>query len=229
MGLREDNKAEKLRRIKDAARQLFTERGYDATSTREIAELASVSVGTVFFYARDKGDLVCLMAVDRLERQFARAFRACDPAQPFLDQLVSVCTHMFKDAARNVSLSRILIKEMVAYRNKHRIDEWVNSSFERLLNSAVATGEVRFTEEPAFVARAIGLCYLAEMRDWIMLEKPLPASGVASLRRTFTLLLQGLNYQAREAKVIIERAKPGRKSSTPRSAAGKGPRQTARN
>ena len=197
MGLREDNKAEKLRRIKDAARQLFTEKGYDATSTREIAELACVSVGTVFFYARDKGELVCLMAVDRLKTEFARAFDACDPAQPFLDQLVSVGAHMFKDAARNVPLSRILIKEMVAYRNKHRVDEWVHSRFEHLVLAAVARGEIRCSESPAVVARAIGLCYLAEMRDWIMQEKSQPTRGVASLRRTFTLLLEGLNYRAR--------------------------------
>ena len=64
-GLRERNKADKLRRIKAAARELFTKKGYEATTTREIAELAGVSVGTVFVYAKDKGDLVCLMAIDR--------------------------------------------------------------------------------------------------------------------------------------------------------------------
>ena len=49
-GKRERNKQDKLLRIKAAARDLFISRGYDETTTREIALRAGVGMGTVFTY-----------------------------------------------------------------------------------------------------------------------------------------------------------------------------------
>jgi len=57
IGVRERNKAERRRRIKEAALAAFTEKGYDRATTREIAKLAGVAQGTLFLYARDKRDL----------------------------------------------------------------------------------------------------------------------------------------------------------------------------
>lgn len=198
LGLRAKNKADKLQRIKAAARELFHRKGYEAATTREIAELAGVSVGTVFVYARDKGDLVCLMATDRLKNEFARAFAARNPDRPLLDQLIAVWVHMFRDAAQDVALSRILIKEMVSYREKHGIDEWIMMHLEKLLADSRRRGEIQFRESPTFIARLINFAYLAEMRDWIMIEDPQPASGIRNLRRTLAILLRGLNYQPTE-------------------------------
>ena len=48
LGQRERNKRDKLRRIKAAAWELFLDKGYDATTTREIAVKAGVGLGTVF-------------------------------------------------------------------------------------------------------------------------------------------------------------------------------------
>ena len=39
-GLRERNKLDKLRRIKEAASELFIRKGYDDTTTREIGDQA---------------------------------------------------------------------------------------------------------------------------------------------------------------------------------------------
>jgi len=41
--LREQNKTDKLKRIKESARYLFATKGFDATSTREIAALAGLA------------------------------------------------------------------------------------------------------------------------------------------------------------------------------------------
>ena len=54
----------KLRRIKDAARELFIAKGFDDTTTREIAQRASVGIGTLFIYADNKRDLLFLVAND---------------------------------------------------------------------------------------------------------------------------------------------------------------------
>jgi len=192
VGRREQNKADKLRRIKAAARKLFVRKGYEATTTREIAEEAGLSVGTVFFYARDKGDLCCLMAVDRIHKLFARSYKNVDPSHTLLDQLTSFFSAAFVDAAKNPSLSRILIKEMVTYKDKSQVDEWVTSRVEKLLDIARQRGELEFDDSTAFVARTVNQLYLAEMRDWIVGDRPDPAEGLATLRRSLFLVFEGL-------------------------------------
>ena len=49
-----ETKAETRHRILDAARQLFVARGYEATTTRDIAEAASIANGTLFNYFANK-------------------------------------------------------------------------------------------------------------------------------------------------------------------------------
>src|SRR5579884_4279721 len=72
-GQRERNKLDKLRRIKDAARELFVAKGFDDTTTREIALRAGVGIGTIFVYAENKRDLLFLIANEELEKVTAQA------------------------------------------------------------------------------------------------------------------------------------------------------------
>ncbi len=65
-GLRERNKLDKERRIREAARELFIAKGFDDATTREIAVRAGVGIGTVFTYADNKRDLLFLIANDEL-------------------------------------------------------------------------------------------------------------------------------------------------------------------
>lgn len=64
-GLREKQKAHRHDRILDAATRLFREQGYEAVKIEAIAEAAEVSIGTIYNYYRNKGDL--LVAIVSLE------------------------------------------------------------------------------------------------------------------------------------------------------------------
>lgn len=64
-GLRARQKADKNRRILGAATESFRRLGYDATRIEEIAALAEVSVGTLYNYYQNKGDI--LVAVVSME------------------------------------------------------------------------------------------------------------------------------------------------------------------
>ncbi|MDF1632940.1 TetR/AcrR family transcriptional regulator [Mycoplana sp. MJR14] len=57
-GLRARQKADKNRRILEAATGLFREVGYDAARIEDIAERAAVSVGTFYNYYQSKGDML---------------------------------------------------------------------------------------------------------------------------------------------------------------------------
>jgi AcrR family transcriptional regulator len=60
LGRRERNKLDKLERIKAAARELFAKKGISEVSTAAVAELADVASGTLFLYAKTKGELLLL-------------------------------------------------------------------------------------------------------------------------------------------------------------------------
>jgi AcrR family transcriptional regulator len=64
-GLRERQKADRDRRILKAASRLFREEGYDRTKMETIAAAAEVSIGTVYNYYQNKGDL--LVAIVSME------------------------------------------------------------------------------------------------------------------------------------------------------------------
>ncbi len=58
MGLREQKKQQTRKHISDLATRLFIERGYQAVTTAEIAQLAGVSAPTLFNYFASKEALV---------------------------------------------------------------------------------------------------------------------------------------------------------------------------
>jgi AcrR family transcriptional regulator len=57
-GLRARQKADRNRRILEAAASLFRELGYDSARIEDIAERAEVSVGTFYNYYENKGDIL---------------------------------------------------------------------------------------------------------------------------------------------------------------------------
>jgi AcrR family transcriptional regulator len=64
-GLRARHKADRTRRMQEAAARLFREAGYGAARMEDIAAAADVSVGTLYNYFETKGDL--LLAIVSME------------------------------------------------------------------------------------------------------------------------------------------------------------------
>ncbi|ESW60149.1 MAG: TetR family transcriptional regulator [Rhodobacter sp. CACIA14H1] len=64
-GLREKQKADRTRRILESASRLFRDHGYGAIRIEDIAQAAEVSVGTLYNYFTNKGDL--LLAIVSME------------------------------------------------------------------------------------------------------------------------------------------------------------------
>ena len=66
-------KEDKRRRIRAAAAELFRAQGYEATTTRSIAERAGIATGTLFLYVRDKDEALALVYGDEVDEVFAAA------------------------------------------------------------------------------------------------------------------------------------------------------------
>src|SRR5262249_19169562 len=93
-GLRAKHKADRHRRIIEAAAELFREAGYEGAKIGAIAAEAEVSVGTIYNYYRNKGDI--LVAIVSMEvNEVLNAGRAVVAAPPenvgdALDTLIGI-------------------------------------------------------------------------------------------------------------------------------------------
>ena len=90
-GLREIQKAGRRRSILDAARRLFLERGYEATTIEAIAEAAAVSAVTVYNHYRTKGG-VLLAVVGQSDSLLIEKIRVIldDPPNGLLASVMAV-------------------------------------------------------------------------------------------------------------------------------------------
>ena len=93
-GLRERNKADRDRRIVEAAAALFRGAGYEGAKIEAIAASAEVSIGTIYNYYRNKGDLlVAIVSMEVNEVLNAGRGVVAEPPRSFgdaLDMLIGI-------------------------------------------------------------------------------------------------------------------------------------------
>lgn len=111
-GRREQNKLEKRARIIAAARALFKHKGYDATTTQEIAEAAGVASGTIFTYANTKEDLVILVFHEEMLSVIQDATAKARAGTNLRDQLIAFFDVMVDYHERDLTLSRTLLRQL---------------------------------------------------------------------------------------------------------------------
>lgn len=75
LSVRKSQKEATRQRVLDAARDLFESKGFDATTVREIASQAAVSVGSVFTTFSSKNDILSQVMADRLDALYAELDR----------------------------------------------------------------------------------------------------------------------------------------------------------
>ena len=113
VGRRERNKQEKLDRITAAARELFAERGVDEVTTQEIADKADIGAGTLFLYAKTKGELLLLVQnssyAEALEEGTSAAARITD----VLDAVVAIIRPVVECNRKQVDNGRTYLREIV--------------------------------------------------------------------------------------------------------------------
>lgn len=198
-GLRERNKQDKLRRIRDAARDLFLEKGFEATTTREVAERAGVATGTLFLYARDKQELVFLIFREEVGEAggvIDRAFAAL-PAGDLGTRAAAIFGAFFDHYRGRLALSRLFVKEMLCLQGDKR-DEYAGLTFgfllriAELVSEAQRRGEVREGAAPMAVAANFFSFYLFHLVSWMATGSDDPGPAQAALREALSLQIEGL-------------------------------------
>jgi AcrR family transcriptional regulator len=198
VGLRELNKQDKLHRIKKAALELFVSKGFDETTTREIAARADVAMGTVFNYAETKRDLLFLIVNEDLEDCILRASASVDPKAPLLANLLSALRIHYEYFARNPVVSRAALREMYFYQFGKQSERFLatrdklRSLLTRLIAQAMKDGQIKSAEAPDIVAQIIFAVYQVDIRLWLSGDKQKIETGIDELRRKLEIVMRGL-------------------------------------
>lgn len=198
VGLRERRKLQTRERIRAAAAELFTRKGYAAATMRDIARRAHVGLGTLFNYAQDKRDLVFLIFNEELNAVTDVALAAPRAGQPLVDQLLAVFRVHYRWLGPKPALARILLQELTFYSSGkqaatfHGIRGRLIDGIEQLVLAAQKEHRVRADEKAGVIARHVFFVYSASLRWWIAAPQPDPEKGIADLRRLLRLQFEGL-------------------------------------
>ncbi|MCF8041381.1 MAG: TetR/AcrR family transcriptional regulator [Desulfarculaceae bacterium] len=93
--------------IIDAATDLFSQNGYHATSTHQVAKLAEVSEGIIFYYFKTKEDILLEIFYDSFDTFLESLQRIMDEAPTGLDALrawVGIHFEAIDSRAKNILL-----------------------------------------------------------------------------------------------------------------------------
>jgi AcrR family transcriptional regulator len=198
IGLRERNKREKLRRIKAAAYELFSEKGFDAATVSELAKRARVGFGTCFAYAHDKRDMLFLLFTEELTEINEQPFASIDRTQPLIEQLIFVFGPNYELFAQNPPLSRLLLREWtfaLAGETERRSLPDRRAYVEhlaQLIAHAQTDGYVEPSASSELIAEMLYATYTGAVRQWLRAAHPTAANGIASLRAMLALQISGI-------------------------------------
>ena len=112
-GLRARQKALRHERILDAALTLFREAGYDAVRTEDIAAAAEVSVGTLYNYFENKGDLLLALVTLEVEEVLEQGALVVSAPPPDIAQALTTLIGGYYDHS-NTYLTKDLWRTAMA-------------------------------------------------------------------------------------------------------------------
>jgi AcrR family transcriptional regulator len=113
VGRRERNKQQKLERITAAAGELFAERGVDEVTTQEIADKADIGAGTLFLYAKTKGELLLLVQNSTYADALAQGRSAAESIPDMLDAVMAIVRPVVECNRKQVDNGRTYLREIV--------------------------------------------------------------------------------------------------------------------
>ena len=112
MGRRERNKQVKLERIVAAASELFAEHGVDDVTTQQIADKADIGSGTLFLYAKTKGELLLLVQNAHYADALSRGLDAAASADGPLDAVMAIVRPVVECNRVQIDNGRTYLREM---------------------------------------------------------------------------------------------------------------------
>ncbi|MBI1941283.1 MAG: TetR/AcrR family transcriptional regulator, partial [Acidobacteria bacterium] len=128
--------------IRKAATRLFAEKGFAATSTREICQRAGITKPVLYYHFGNKEQLFRDLILDACNESRKQLLLASQRGKTSLDKLIDVIAADFALTRRNPSLSRMLFRMIFAPEKGSPDFDYIEMGMEwlRLLEGLVAEG-----------------------------------------------------------------------------------------
>jgi len=197
---RERRKTETLRRIEETGWELFRTRGYEATSTRDIAEAADIAAGTLFNYFPEKRGLLIHLMQREVDRALSRAFDTM-PRSTLEGELTHIFSALTQCYAGERRLGRVFIKELLFTNGERRADSaaWTFDLVNQIagvVRSAQRRGELDPSIEPLDAAQQVFSTHYFGLVTWLGGTIPSRAAQEEQFQASLRLLLRGLRRSA---------------------------------
>jgi AcrR family transcriptional regulator len=179
--------------VRQAAVELFSEKGYAAASTREICQRAGITKPVLYYYFGSKEQLYKEMLLDARNEARKQFLLAAGRARSAPDKLVEILAANFELTRRNPGLSLMFMRLIFAPpKESPGIDyvklgqEWVGLMAE-VIREGVRRGEMR--GRPQEIAEALVGVHLVYSMGHLLAGEPALDRRLA--RRIVNLLLRG--------------------------------------
>jgi AcrR family transcriptional regulator len=197
VGRREQNRLDKRERIRRAGWELFTTIGYDETTTRDVAERADVAVGTLFIYAEDKRDLLCLVMHDELVEVTRDRLATMPRDASLVDQLMHLFNGFFEMYGAHPGIAAAFVRHFPGARgpNGIAVAELTLSALTQIAGLVVTQqerGEVAVSLDAYQAATNIFSLYFGVLISWVAGFVTVETSLDAVLRASLELQVRGL-------------------------------------
>jgi AcrR family transcriptional regulator len=174
-----------LERLFDTAATLFWEKGYAATTTREIAAAVGIQQASLYYHIANKEDLLYQLCVSALEQILADVQAAIDEVRDPLGRIRALIrahlATLLTYQVRNVTM----LTELRALSSRHReqvlgLRKQYGSLVRSVLEEAQSAGVVRADISAQYLYLAL-LNVLNWAVLWFRRDQELPADGLSGL------------------------------------------------
>jgi len=179
--------------IRDAAAALFAEKGFAATSTREICQRAGITKPVLYYYFGNKVQLYEELVLDTYNDYQKELRRAARHGRTPNERLINVLSAMFSFARHRHNYWRVGFRMVLAPEKESPSINYVEMSQadERLLAEIIREGIRRgeMKGRPEFIAGAIVGMAISSILGFLLTGQPLLDRSLA--KNTIALLTKG--------------------------------------
>jgi AcrR family transcriptional regulator len=198
VSLRDKNRSEKEARIRAAAIELWRERGFDITTTSEVAERAGIGKGTLFLYVRTKEDLVDFVFRGEIERVVEERRATLPRRGDLVTRLMHLFDGLLQFYARDLPLARLLVRHAMFARpagETTRLTYAFLGQLAELIGEAHAAGQIHAPSEREALALHAFMLYAGGVLGVVNGAMPVDAAS-ALVRRALEVHFAGLRPAA---------------------------------
>ena len=175
VGRRERNKQQKLERITAAARELFAERGVDEVTAQEIADKADIGAGTLFLYAKNKGELLLLVQNSAYADALTQGRTAAETIPDLLDAVMAIVRPVVECNRKQVDNGRTYLREIVfgdPEEPHHRDALDLTVQTEKAIADVLQRDDRIPSDDAATLAHIVSAVMLVSMAPTVNVAKP---------------------------------------------------------